>query len=56
VGPLQKEIGDLVTWVVEKAEVLSHFFASVFTSKCFSQLPKLQMARAGTRRMKNHPL
>lgn len=25
-GPLQKEIGELVTWDMEKAEVLSNFF------------------------------
>ncbi|KAK4818694.1 hypothetical protein QYF61_017915 [Mycteria americana] len=31
VGPLQKETGDLVTWDMEKAEVLNDFFASVFT-------------------------
>ncbi|GAB0175757.1 mitochondrial enolase superfamily member 1 [Grus japonensis] len=36
VGPLQKEMGDLVTWDMEKAEVLNDFFASVFTGKCSS--------------------
>ena len=35
-GPLWKETGDLVTWDMEKAEVLKDFFASVFTSKCSS--------------------
>jgi len=30
-GPLCKERGDLVTWSMEKAEVHSDFFASVFT-------------------------
>ena len=35
-GPLQKETGDLVTWDMERAEVLNDFFASVFTSKCSS--------------------
>ena len=34
VGPLQKGLGDLVTWYMEKAEVLNNFLASVFTSKC----------------------
>ena len=37
VGPLQKETGDLVTWDMEKAEVLNDFFASVFTGKCSSR-------------------
>ena len=36
VGALQKETGDLVTWDMEKAEVLNNFFASVFTDKCSS--------------------
>ncbi|KFW60998.1 hypothetical protein AS28_04482, partial [Pygoscelis adeliae] len=31
VGPLWNEMGDLVTWDTEKAEVLNDFFASVFT-------------------------
>lgn len=34
---LQKEKGDLVTWNMEKAEVLNDFFASAFTSKCAKQ-------------------
>jgi len=36
VGPLWKDTGDLVTQGVEKAEVLTDFFASVFTGKCSS--------------------
>jgi len=36
VGPLRKEAGDLVTWDMEKAEVLKDFFVSVFNSKCSS--------------------
>ncbi|GAB0209554.1 mitochondrial enolase superfamily member 1 [Grus japonensis] len=36
VGPLWKEMGDLVTQDMEKAEVLNDFFASVFTDKCSS--------------------
>lgn len=34
--PLQKEMGDLVTWDMERAEVPSDFFDSDFTSKCSS--------------------
>ncbi|GAB0188257.1 mitochondrial enolase superfamily member 1 [Grus japonensis] len=33
VGPLWKEMGDLVSWDMEKAEVLNDFFASIFTGK-----------------------
>ncbi|PKU37294.1 rna-directed dna polymerase from mobile element jockey-like [Limosa lapponica baueri] len=33
VGPLGKEMGDLVTQDMEKAEVLNDFFTSVFTGK-----------------------
>ncbi|KFV17941.1 hypothetical protein N340_02406, partial [Tauraco erythrolophus] len=36
VGPLRKEMGDLATQDMEKAEVLSDFFASVFTGKSSS--------------------
>ncbi|GAB0202609.1 mitochondrial enolase superfamily member 1 [Grus japonensis] len=32
-GPLQNDSGDLVTWDMEKVEILKDFFASVFTSK-----------------------
>ena len=35
-GPLQKKTGDLVTWDMEKAEVLNDVFASVFIGKCSS--------------------
>jgi len=35
-GPLWKKMGDLVTWDMEKAEVLNDVFASVFTGKCSS--------------------
>jgi len=56
-GRLWKEMGDLVTQDKEKAEVFYNFFASVFTSKCSSHTaPKLQKAKAGTGRKKNHPL
>jgi len=36
VGPFRKETGNLVTQHMEKAEVISDFFASVFTGKCSS--------------------
>ena len=36
VDPLQKEMGDLVTWNMEKAEVLNDIFAPVFNSKSSS--------------------
>ncbi|GAB0193934.1 mitochondrial enolase superfamily member 1 [Grus japonensis] len=36
VGPLRNETGDLVTWDMEKAEILNDFFASVFAGKCSS--------------------
>ncbi|GAB0187869.1 mitochondrial enolase superfamily member 1 [Grus japonensis] len=35
-GLLWNETGNLVTWGMEKAEVLNDFFASIFTGKCFS--------------------
>lgn len=47
---LWKEMGDLVPWDVEKAEVPNHFFASIFTNKNLTTPPKL---KAGTGRMKN---
>jgi len=34
--PAWKEMGDLVTWNMEKAEVLNDFFSLVFISKCSS--------------------
>ena len=33
-GPLQKEMGHLVTQEMEKGEVLNDLFVSVFTNKC----------------------
>ncbi len=40
-GPLWKETAQLVTWDMEKAEVLNNFFASVFTSKCSSHITQV---------------
>ncbi|GAB0184683.1 mitochondrial enolase superfamily member 1 [Grus japonensis] len=45
VGPLQNETGDLVTQDMEKAEVLSDFFASVFTGKCLSHTAQVTEGR-----------
>ncbi|GAB0183606.1 mitochondrial enolase superfamily member 1 [Grus japonensis] len=56
VGPLWKETRDLVTWDMEKAEVLKDRFTSIFTGKCSTTPPQSQKAKARTGRMKNHPL
>jgi len=36
VGPLWKEMGNLVIRDMEKVELLNYFFTLVFTSKCSS--------------------
>lgn len=46
-------MGSLLTWKVKKAEVINDFFHTVFTNKC-SNLTKLQKAKTGTGKMKNH--
>lgn len=38
VGPLQEETRDLVTWDMEKVEVLNYFFASVFSDRSSSHI------------------
>jgi len=38
---LQKEMKNLITWDMEKAEVLSEFFTLVFTSRCSSYPAKV---------------
>ncbi|GAB0199287.1 mitochondrial enolase superfamily member 1 [Grus japonensis] len=45
VGPLRNETGDLVPQDMEKAEVLSDFFASVFTGKCLSHAAQVAEGR-----------
>ncbi|GAB0190817.1 mitochondrial enolase superfamily member 1 [Grus japonensis] len=45
VGPLWNEMGELVTQDIEKAEVLSDFFASVFTGKCLSHTAQVTEGR-----------
>ncbi|XP_065539137.1 uncharacterized protein LOC136016210 [Lathamus discolor] len=40
-GPLQKEMGDLVIQDMDKAEVCNSFFASVFTGKCSSHITQV---------------
>ncbi|GAB0199646.1 hypothetical protein GRJ2_002430000 [Grus japonensis] len=45
VGPLQNEMGELVTQDMEKAEVLNDFFASVFTGKCLSHTAQVAEGR-----------
>ena len=45
VGPLRNERGDLVTQDMEKAEVLSDFFASVFTGKSLSHFVQVTEGR-----------
>jgi len=37
-GPLCQESGDLVRWDMEKAEMISEFFASDFTSRVLVQV------------------
>ncbi|GAB0209929.1 mitochondrial enolase superfamily member 1 [Grus japonensis] len=47
VGSLWKEMGDQVTWDMEKAEVLNDFFASVFTGNCLSHTAQVTEGRDG---------
>jgi len=57
VGSLWKEMGDLVTWDMEKVEVLNNFFLPrSSTVSAPATLPKSQKAKAGPGKMKNHPL
>lgn len=49
-------MGDLVTQDMEKAEVLSDGFASIFPGTCSGHTAHTAEAKAGTGRMKNHQL
>jgi len=55
VGLLWKETGDLVTWDMEKAEVLNNFFASVFTSKCSSHATQVTEGKGENREKEELP-
>ena len=46
-SPLHKETGDLVTWDMEKAEVLNDFFTSVFTGKWSSHTAQVTEGKGG---------
>jgi len=55
-GPLWKEMGDLVTQDMEKAEVFNDFFASVFIASAPATPPKLQTTKTRTGKIMNHSL
>lgn len=55
VGPLWRETGDLVTWDVEKAEVLNDFLPRSSPASSPATPPKSQEAKAGIGRMKSCP-
>ena len=54
-GPLQKVTEDLVTWDLEKAEVLNNIFASVFTGKCSSHTAKVTDGKGRDRENEEPP-
>ncbi|PKU35817.1 hypothetical protein llap_9497 [Limosa lapponica baueri] len=56
VGPLQKEMGDLITQDMEKAEVLNDFLPPFSLARALTTPPKLRKAKTGAMTMKNHPL
>ena len=56
VGPLSKEVGDLVTQDMQKAEVLNDFLPQSSPASAPATPPKSQKAKAGSGTMKNYPL
>jgi len=54
VSPLWKEMGDLVTQDMDKAEVLNDVFASVFNGKCCSHTA--QVAEGKSRDWENEEM
>lgn len=54
-APLQKEMGELITWDRKKFEVLNNSFALVFTGKCSKPQCQVAEGKAGTGRMKDPP-
>lgn len=49
-------MGNLVTWDVEKAEVIINILAVIFTASIPATLPKLQKAKTETGKVKYYPL
>jgi len=47
VAPFRKEMGYLVTWDMEKAEVVNDFIASVVTSKCSRHTAQVADSKGG---------
>lgn len=54
VVPFWKEMGDLITSDMEKAELLSNFFPQSSPTNALAMLPKTQKAKVWTWRMNNH--
>jgi len=49
VGPLWKDMGDLITQKMEKAEVFNNIFVSVFTGKCSSHTAQVTDSKGRVR-------
>lgn len=56
VGPLMKEMENLVTQDIEKAEILSDFFCLSLLAIALATLSNSQNTKAGTARIKYYPL